>query len=457
MIILKLFRIMRLLSKNSILLFISKKTNIKIFFLINLIFAPISTIFNLFQNQNKLLYKMNDVFVELGPIFIKFGQTLSTRPDLIGQELTDQLKHLQDKIPPFPGKIAKNIISTELNVNIEEIFEFFDETPIASASVAQVHKAKLKDGNVVAVKVLRPDIRSKYESDIYLLEKLAKLLCFFSSKHNRLKPLEVVNIFKKTMYNEINLTREASACSELSDNLSDDKDVIIPKIFWDYTSEKVLTISWINDSISIYDKEKIAEKNIDCKALSRNLAILFFNQAYRDGYFHADLHPGNILVTSEGKIALVDFGIMGRLEDIDRIAIAEILHSFLNRDYKKVAEIHVKAGYVPKDCDIMSFAQACRAVAEPILHKQTKDISIGKLLTRLFQITEEFGMQTQPQLLLLQKTMVVVEGIGKLLHENVNMWELAEPWIEEWAKYNISLDGKIIRIIKNFLKSLDPL
>jgi ubiquinone biosynthesis protein len=415
--------------------------------LLELIFYPVG----LFRSPNKDFgYRLARCFRKLGPIYIKLGQTLSTRPDLIGVGVANELKYLQDRLPPFDGEIAKNIISKSLDKNIEELFLEFEEVAIAAGSISQVHKAKLHNGEDVAVKVLRPEIHKKYNNDIKLLYILARLSNKFFKKMKRLKPVEVIKIFETTMKQELNLKLEAAAASELADNFALDNEIYIPKVYWQYTTEEVLCIEWVNGT-SIYDTNKLIEIGLDPLKVSKKIAIMFFNQAYRDGFFHADLHPGNIFVKDSGIVVLIDFGIMGRLKERDRLAVAEILAAFLSRDYKQVADIHIRVGYVPEDTDPYIFAQNCRAVCEPIVGLAIKDVSIGKLLLQLFKITEDFGMETQSQLLLLQKTMVIVEGIGQSLNPNINMWELAEPWIKKWGAKNISPEAKMLRVLKNMI------
>jgi ubiquinone biosynthesis protein len=386
----------------------------------------------------------------LGPIYIKFGQTLSTRPDLVGQEVAEELKSLQDNLPAFDTKIAIAIIENTFKKNLPDIFAEFNETPVAAASIAQVYKAKLLSGLDVAVKILRPDIAERYNQDIVLLEYLAAFSVRWIKKAERLKPGEVIKVFKETMRFELNLMTEASAASRLYDNFKDDDTLLIPKIFWHLTSKEIITLEWV-DGISIYNNKAIIKAGLRPDEIAAKIAVIFFNQAYRDGFFHADLHPGNILVCPNGKIALIDFGIIGLLSEDDRLAIAELLYGFLNRDYKRVAEVHLRAGYIPKDTNLELFAGSCRAIAEPIIGQKIKDISIGNLLSQLFYVTEEFGMETQPQLLLLQKTMVVVEGIGQSLDPEINMWQLAEPWIKKWAVKNLSPEAKVLRWFKKMI------
>ena len=387
----------------------------------------------------------------LGPIYIKLGQTLSTRPDLTGEEIAEDLKTLQDKLPPFSTKKAIKIFESECGVKISDAFDRFDETPVAAASIAQVHKAKLKNGEQVAVKILRPNIEKEYASDIRGLRLLAKLLHWFLPKYRRLRAAEVVDLFDRTMRAELNLKLEAACASELRDNAA--PGIYVPKVYWEYTAKRVLVTEWI-DGISIYDHEQLVASSLKPKDIAAKIVMMFWDQAYNHGFFHADLHPGNILVRHDGQVALLDFGIMSRLPERDRFCVAEILGAFLLKDYMRVAEVHVRAGYIPADTDLFAFAQNCRIIAEPIMGLNLGDISIAKLLAELFRITEEFGMETQPQLLMLQKTMVVVEGIGKSLDPDINVWKLAEPWMKKWAIKNISPEAKLIRAVKKLIKEL---
>ena len=467
-----LIRICRIISKKQILIDARIPKYFRfIGYILALFSAPLSLIKKPREDYGKRLI---DCLSSLGPIYIKFGQTLSTRVDLVGAEIADYLRLLQDKLPPFDSGVARKLIMSlrgdmyvdeAISANKQEIatqsttarndvlpFLHFDDTPIAAASISQVHKARLATGEYVAVKILRPDIHKKYNRDIKLLYFLAKIVSKFS-KAKRLKPIKVVDKFHETMKFELDLRLEAAAASELTDNMRNDINVIIPKIYWDLTSENILTTEWL-DGTSIYDTRLLKEMGLEPKKIAQDFAVMFFNQAYRDGFFHADLHPGNILVNKQGKIILLDFGIMGRLKEKDRLAVAESLFGFLKRDYKLVAKVHLRAGYIPSNTDLDLFAGSCRAVTEPIIGTPTKNISIGKLLAHLFKITEDFGMEVQPELLLLQKTLIMVEGIGRQLDKNVNMWQLAEPWIKKWAIKNLSPEAKLLRLIKHHLEEL---
>lgn len=397
--------------------------------------------------------RIKNCLIELGPFYIKLGQSISTRPDLVGYSIASELEKLQDKVTSFEVKQVAAIIEKDLGGKIEQLFESFDLRPIAAASIAQVHKATLHSGEIVAVKILRPKIRKICSKELNIQMSIAKFITRISSKSKRLRLIEVVKTFENVVKLELDLRMEGAACCEMSENFKNDPSVKIPKVYWDHTSINILTTEWI-DGISIYDTTKIQENNLNLNDIAEKIAILFFNQAYRDGYFHADMHPGNIFVMKDGTIALVDFGIMGRLPHKDRMAIAQILRGFINKDYDYIAHIHAQAGYIPQDTDLKLFAQACRSIGEPIVGKAINEISVAKLLLHLFKITEDFTMQTQPQLLLLQKTTVTIEGLGKRLNPQLNMWQLAEPWIRKWANRNLTPEAQAIKIAKYFIKEI---
>ena len=396
---------------------------------------------------------------ELGPAFIKLGQFLSTRPDLIGVKLADSLGYLRDKLPYFSFEIVKEIIFEELGQDINQIFKEFRELPVAAASIAQVHEATTIDGLKVAVKIRRPGIEKKLQNEVKVFYFIAKKIELFFPKYKRLKLTQVVQAIENSFKLELDLRLEAAAADELHAN-NKIEYIHIPKVFWLYTTEKIFTMEWV-DAISIYEKDKLINYKIDLTKLATNFAVMFFNQAFVDGFFHADLHQGNIMVTTDGKIVLLDYGIMGRIDYQNRMYVAKILHGFLNKDYHLIAEIHRQAGYINDKCDLGQFSQACRAIGEPIMNLQADKISIAKLLGQLFKITEDFQMETQPQLLFLQKTMIMVEGIGKILSPHDNLWILAEPWIKEWAKDNIAIEAKakkaIRAIVQKIVQKLDKL
>lgn len=377
----------------------------------------------------------------LGPSFIKLGQTLSVRPDIVGDEIADDLATLQDKIPPFSSQIARKTIEKELGRSIDSMFLKFDDNPVAAASIAQVHKAVTIDGHIVAVKILRPDIEKHFKRDINLFHSIASFLKTFK-KARRLRPDAVVSVFAESVKKELDLRLEAAAASELKENCINDEGVYIPKVYWNLTSQRVLVTQWI-DGIAINDINALIEAGHNLEQITERLSVTFLNQSFRDGFFHADTHPGNLFVDKDGNIVPVDFGIMGRMDKQTKMYVAEILRGFLTGDYAHVAKIHFDAGYVPKHKSELDFMLACRAIGEPIMGLPASEVSIARLLAMLFKVTEDFEMETQPQLLLLQKTMVLIEGVGQKLYPQVNMWQQAEGWIKIWTKKNMSVEAKI--------------
>ncbi len=379
--------------------------------------------------------KLCNSIQEMGTTFIKLGQFLSTRPDIIGEELSKQFEKLQDKLPPFSTFEAKEMIKKELGKEIYKSIINFSE-PIAAASVAQVHKAQINDDQIikdVAIKILRPNIKKTFNDEIDALMLLAYFVENIAKKTKRLKLVEVVFLLKEITNHEMDLRLEAAAANEFSENTKNDLGFHVPKIYWNYTSKSVLTLDWV-EGISIREKDNLKKNNINTEKLATDIIQHFLRHAVRDGFFHADMHEGNLLIDNDGQIVSIDFGIMGRLDKLNKRYLAEILFGFIQRDYKKVAEIHLVADLVPKDVQIDDFAQALRSIGEPIFGHSEKDISGGKLLKQLFDITEKFNMQTQPQLLLLQKTMVVVEGVARKLNVNTNIWETSKPVLENWLK-----------------------
>jgi ubiquinone biosynthesis protein len=387
----------------------------------------------------------------MGPSFIKLGQTLSTRPDMIGDTLSDALSELQDKVPPFSFKHVKKTIEKEFSQSINKLFNDISKEPVAAASIAQVHKALTISGKIVAVKILRPNIERKFARDIKLFYFISSFLLFFLPSLKRYKLNQVVETLEHTINIETDLRLEGASADQLRENCQDDDTVYIPQINWEFTSKRVLSQEWV-EGIPISDKKKLIEKGYNLHEIAKNLAITFFNQAYRDGFFHADIHPGNILISPEEKIILVDFGIMGSLEYNDRIFVAKILHGFITRDYKTVSDIHFETGYVPETQSRELFTLACRSIGEPIVGMPVNKISIGKLLKQLFEISKKFDMNIQPKFLLLQKTLVTVEGTGFSLNPDVNMWQLAEPWIKEWANQNFGLKAKMLKMRDTIVK-----
>ena len=388
-----------------------------------------------FQNTSKPGEKLCAALEGMGTTFIKLGQFLATRPDIIGEEMAKSLEKLQDKVPAFDIYEAKKVIRKEIGdkqfSNILELSE-----PIAAASIAQVHLAKIKNENKneeVAIKILRPNIEKLFNEELDALMLFAYIVENIFSKAKRLKLIEVVHLLREITNIEMDLRFEAAAANELYENTKNDIGFNVPKIYWNYTTKKVLTLDKVN-GISIREHNKLKNLGVNLKSLAENLIQHFLKQAVRDGFFHGDMHQGNLFVDKEGNIIPVDFGIMGRLDKSNRRFLAEILYGFIQRDYIKVAEVHFQAGLVPKNTSKEEFAQALRSVGEPIFGQSIKDISGGNLLAQLFEITEKFNMATQPPLLLLQKTMVVVEGVARKIYPETNIWEISRPVLEDWLK-----------------------
>jgi len=379
---------------------------------------------------------------ELGPSFIKLGQAMSTRADLLGEQMAADLAKLQDRLPPFPGAAAREIVARELGQTIDDCFESFDDAAIAAASIAQVHFAVTSDGDEVAVKVLRPGIEDAFTRDLDLFYWIAGIVERTQPALRRLKPVEVVRTFAETVALEMDLRYEAAAAAELRENFTDDPSFLVPAVDWTRTARRVLTLERIAGT-PIGDAEALTAAGHDLDAVLEKAASAFFNQVFRDGFFHADMHPGNLFVDDDGNLVAVDFGIMGRLDHKTRYYLAEMLTGFLTGDYRRVAEVHFRAGYVPGDKSVDAFAQACRSIGEPILGRPLHEISLARLLGQLFQVTETFEMETQPQLLLLQKTMLLAEGMGRALNAEINMWELARPLIEEWIIDNLGPEARL--------------
>lgn len=370
---------------------------------------------------------------ELGPIFVKFGQMLSTRPDLVPDDIVLELNKLQDQVPPFPGEVAIELIESAYGAKLSSVFLDFDPMPIASASVAQVHFATLRDGSEVAVKVLRPGIDVILKRDLALLHTLAQLAIRYWPGARRLRPLDVVYEYDKIVHDEMNLMHEAANASQLKANFADSTLLYVPTIYWDYTRRSVMVMERIS-GIPVSNVEALREKGVDLRKLAHNGVEIFFTQAFRDGFFHADMHPGNIFVSPEGQYRAVDFGIMGTLGEEDKYYLAQNILGFLNRDYHRIAEAHVRAGWVPKDTRVDELEGAIRTVCEPIFAKPIKDISFGRLLLNLFQTARRFNMEVQPQLVLLQKTLFNIEGLGRRLYPDLDLWITAKPFLERWMQ-----------------------
>lgn len=372
----------------------------------------------------------------LGPAYIKFGQILSTRPDIVGDELAEQLKYLQDKLPPFPTDIAKRMVEEELEVPVNEVFSEFSE-PVAAASIAQVHRARLADtGQEVAVKVLRPKIERAFRRDIDAFYLAAQTIEFVAPSARRLRPMDVITHFEGVVMGELDFRLESSAASEFAANTAKDEGFQVPEPVWYLSGRTVMTLGWA-EGITIKDNDALDAAGHDRRILGARVLQLFLNHALRDGYFHADMHQGNLKVAANGDIIAYDFGIMGRIDEYTRRVYAEILFGFIRKDYRRVAEVHFEAGYVPADRDIDEFARALRAVGEPIFGMDASRISMARLLAYLFEVTERFGMETRTELILLQRTMVVVEGVARGLDPHINIWEVAKPIVEGYITKNI--------------------
>jgi ubiquinone biosynthesis protein len=391
---------------------------------------------------------------EMGPSFIKLGQALSTRADLLGPRVAEDLSALQDHIPPFPGVVARRTIESEFARPLDQIYTAFDDTPVAAASMSQVHYAVTPDGREVAVKVLRPNIERAFARDLDMLYWLAELVEFTQPHLRRLRPIASVRQFAEMVRLEMDLRMEAAACQELNENFADDPFYRTPEVDWERTSQRVLTIERIH-GIPIDEREALLAAGHDVNAVLKKSAEAFFYQVFRDGFFHGDLHGGNAFVDQQGVVIPVDFGIMGRVDQATRRYLAELLIAFLQGDYHTVAEVQFRAGYVPPDKSIEVFAQACRSIGEPIFGKASHDISIARLMAQLFRVTEQFEMAVQPELLLLQKTMLMAEGMGVRLNPEVNIWELAQPLIEEWMITNFGPRARIERALSEARKTLE--
>lgn len=391
--------------------------------------------------------KIRKTLEDLGPIFIKFGQALSTRKDLLPDDIADELVKLQDHVPPFDNAVARAVIEKELEMSVYDAFTEFDEHPIASASVAQVHGAILKSGEKVVVKVLRPDIEKRIHSDVSLLYELAKFAEKFWSEAKRLRPIEVIAEFEKTILDELDLVREAANGAKLRHNFEKSALIYIPKIHWPLTRRKVLVMERVY-GIPVGDIKQLADAGVDFKVLAERGVEIFFTQVFRDNFFHADMHPGNIFVGESNQYIAVDFGIVGSLSTTDQRYLAENFMAFFNRDYRRVAEIHVESGWVPSNTRVEEFESAIRSVCEPIFEKSLKEISFGLFLLRLFQTAHRYDMQVQPQLVLLQKTLLNIEGLGRQLYPDLDLWQTAKPYMENWFKERLGLKAKIESIIK---------
>jgi ubiquinone biosynthesis protein len=380
----------------------------------------------------------------LGPTYVKLGQFLATRPDVVGPVLARDLETLQDKMAPFPQAEAERAVANAFDKPLTDLFVSFGP-PVAAASIAQVHRAEIATASgrrAVAVKVLRPEVERRFKADIDSFTFVARKAEQLSAEAQRLRLIEVVETLRRSVAIEMDLRLEAAALSEMAENTKDDPDFRVPAVDWDRTARNVLTLGWI-EGTPLNDRARLEAKGFDLKQLGRAVIQTFLRHALRDGFFHADMHPGNLFVDDDGKLVAVDFGIMGRLGQKERRFLAEILYGFITRNYQRTAEVHFEAGYVPPHHSIEGFAQAIRAIGEPIHNRTAEEISMAKLLMLLFEVTGLFDMRTRPELLLLQKTMVVVEGVGRSLDPKLDMWRVAEPVVREWMQHNFGVAGRV--------------
>ena len=407
--------------------------------------------------------RLRQALEDLGPIFVKFGQVLSTRRDLMPLDVADELARLQDRVPPFPSELAIAQLEAAYGKPVDQVFARFERTPVASASVAQVHFAELPDGREVAVKILRPGIQPVIEHDIALLHVAANLLEKLWADGRRLKPREVVAEFDKYLHYELDLMREAANCSKLRRNFADSDLLMLPEVHWDWCSESVMVMERMHGT-PISHVEELREKGVDIPLLARSGVEIFFTQVFRDGFFHADMHPGNIFVCTDGprkgQYIALDFGIVGTLSDSDKNYLAQNFLAFFKRDYKRVAESHIESGWAPKETRVDEFEAAIRAVCEPFFDRPLKEISLGRVLLRLFQTSRQFNVEVQPQLVLLQKTLLNVEGLGRELDPELDLWQTAFPFLERWMNEQLgwlAFENNVKREASNWARLLPML
>ncbi len=388
--------------------------------------------------------RLSTALTRLGPTYVKLGQFLATRPDVVGVALARDLEALQDKMPPFPQDQAEATIVRAFELPVSQVYAAFGP-PVAAASIAQVHRAEIAEGGgrrAVAVKVLRPGIERRFKVDLEAFAFAARNAESLSAEAQRLRLIEVVATLRRSVVLEMDLRLEAAALSEMAENTKDDPGFRVPAVDWERTGKEVLTLEWI-EGTPLSDRARLEASGLDLPALGHAVIQSFLRHALRDGFFHADMHPGNLFVDAAGRIVAVDFGIMGRLGPKERRFLAEILYGFITRNYHRTAEVHFEAGYVPPHHSVESFAQAIRAIGEPIHNRTAEDISMAKLLMLLFEVTGLFDMRTRPELLMLQKTMVVVEGVARSLDPKLDMWKVAEPVVREWIERNLGPVGRV--------------
>ena len=407
--------------------------------------VPLNMLLFLRNTSKPRAVRLRLALENLGPIFVKFGQMLSTRRDLIPTDIADELAKLQDQVPPFPSTQAVAVLETAFRKPLGEVFQSFENTPVASASVAQVHFAVLPDGREVAVKILRPGITNIIAHDIALLKVAADLIEWLWADGRRLKPREVITEFEKHLEDELDLMREAANGSLLRRNFANSPLLLVPEMYWDYCSTEVMVMERMY-GIPISQVDELRNAKVDIPKLARNGVEVFYTQVFRDGFFHADMHPGNVQVAPNGQYIALDFGIMGTLTDTDKHYLAQNFIAFFRRDYKRVAEVHIESGWAPIDTRVDELEAAIRAVCEPIFDKPLREVSFGRVLLRLFQTSRRFGIEIQPQLVLLQKTLLNIEGLGLQLDPELDLWKTAKPWLEHWMSEQVGWRG--------FLKSL---
>jgi ubiquinone biosynthesis protein len=402
---------------------------------------PGSRFFSFLVDKDKMRgQRLREALETLGPIFVKFGQILSTRRDLLPLDIADELAKLQDQVPPFPSAAAVAEIERSLGRPLQQVFSVFEEKPIASASIAQVHIATLHDGREVAVKVLRPNVETAVAKDVALLETAAGLFERYWADARRLKPRQVVAEIAHHLDDELDLMREAAHASQLRRNFARSPLLLVPEVNWDYCSRRVMVMERMRGT-PVSRVDVLRQKGIDIPALARAGVEICFTQVFRDGFFHADMHPGNILVTDDGKYVALDFGIMGTLTEADKNYLAQNFLAFFNRDYRRVAQAHLDAGWVPAGTRVEEFETAIRAVCEPVFARPLKEIYFGRLLLRLFQTARRFNMEVQPQLVLLQKTLLNIEGLGRELDPDLDLWRTAKPYLERWMSEQLGWRG----------------
>ncbi len=406
--------------------------------------APLNLLLFMRNVSEPRAVRLRRALENLGPIFVKFGQMLSTRRDLLPADIADELAKLQDQVPPFPSAQAVAMLETAYGKPLREVFRSFEEIPVASASVAQVHFGVLPDGRDVAVKILRPNITGIISHDVALLKAAADMVEWWA-EGRRLKPREVIEEFEKHLEDELDLMREAANASQLKRNFANSTMLMVPEMYWDYCSPEIMVMERMY-GFPVSQVGALREAGIDIPKLAENGVEIFYTQVFRDGFFHADMHPGNVQVAADGRYIALDFGIMGTLTDTDKHYLAQNFIAFFRRDYKRVAEAHIESGWAPAGTRVDELESAIRAVCEPIFDRPLREVSFGRVLLRLFQTSRRFGIEVQPQLVLLQKTLLNIEGLGLQLDPELDLWKTAKPWLERWMNEQVGWRG--------FLKTL---